>query len=484
MKVSKLTDVHCIRNLNALDGQEVNLRGWIYNWRSSGKISFLQLRDGTGICQCVFVKGECEDKVFESFEKLHQESCVQVSGIARREKRSPSGFEITGKNLKILSTPSKPYPITPKEHGIEFLMSHRHLWLRSKRQHAILRVRSALLQNIHAFFQSHGFVLVSAPILTPNACEGTSTLFSTEYFGEKAFLSQSGQLYMEAAAAAHQRVYCLGPTFRAEKSKTRRHLTEFWMVEPEIAFCTLTELMEWVEAFVEFIVQKTLEQSQEELIFLERNVDALKKIRTPFPRLHYKEAMTILKKEQKDFVEGKDLGATDESILSKKYEKPLLIHHYPQEIKAFYMKEETAKAQGEDKGKARGEEGALSSSLDLDSSSSLDLDSSSSLDLDSSSSLGLGSGYSLSCDLLAPEGYGEIVGGGQREDSEKILKARLKEHQLKEEAFDWYLDLRRFGTFPHAGFGLGIERALAWICGLKHVRETIPFPRLYGRMHP
>ena len=437
MSKPPLSIAPCIENLNTLEGQEVTLSGWVYNFRSSGKISFLQLRDGTGLCQCVFIKGECEDFIFERFEELRQESCVQVFGKVRKEKRSPSGFEITGKNLTLLSTPSAPYPITPKEHGIEFLMSHRHLWLRSQRQHAILRVRSSLLQNIHAFFQSHNFVLVSAPILTPNACEGNSTLFSTDYFGKNAFLSQSGQLYMEAAAAAHRRVYCLGPTFRAEKSKTRRHLTEFWMVEPEIAFCSLTELMEWIEVFVEFLVQKTLEQSQKELAFLGRDVEILKKIRAPFPRIHYQEAMTLLKKEQKDFVEGKDLGAADESLLSSRHEKPLFVYHYPQEVKAFYMKQDQDR-----------------------------------------------SGFSLSCDLLAPEGYGEIVGGGQREDNEVALRAKLREHRLEEKEFDWYLDLRRFGTFPHAGFGLGIERALTWICGLKHVRESIPFPRLYERMYP
>ena len=330
----------CIENLSTLEGQEVTLMGWVYNHRSSGKISFLQLRDGTGICQCVFAKGECEDTVFEKFEKLRQEGCIQVSGKVRKEKRSPSGFEITGRDLVLLSIPDIPYPISPKEHGIEFLMSHRHLWLRSQRQYSILRIRSSLIQNIHAFFQSHGFVLVSAPILTPNACEGSSTLFNTNYFGEKAFLSQSGQLYMEAAAAAHRRVYCLGPTFRAEKSKTRRHLTEFWMVEPEMAFCELTELMEWIEIFVEFIVQKTLEQSQKELTFLGRDTETLKKIRAPFPRLHYQEAMDILKKEQENFVEGKDLGAADESLLSSHHERPLFVHHYPQKVKAFYMKED------------------------------------------------------------------------------------------------------------------------------------------------
>ena len=456
----------CIENLSTLEGQEVTLMGWVYNHRSSGKISFLQLRDGTGICQCVFAKGECEDTVFEKFEKLRQEGCIQVSGKVRKEKRSPSGFEITGRDLVLLSIPDIPYPISPKEHGIEFLMSHRHLWLRSQRQYSILRIRSSLIQNIHAFFQSHGFVLVSAPILTPNACEGSSTLFNTNYFGEKAFLSQSGQLYMEAAAAAHRRVYCLGPTFRAEKSKTRRHLTEFWMVEPEIAFCELTELMEWIEIFVEFIVQKTLEQSQKELTFLGRDTETLKKIRAPFPRLHYQEAMDILKKEQKNFVEGKDLGAADESLLSSHHERPLFVHHYPQKVKAFYMKEDKDPSSS-GSGHTGGHTGTGHTSTGH------------------TGHTGTGhTGYSLSCDLLAPEGYGEIVGGGQREDSEEALLAKLKEHQLSKKEFNWYLDLRRFGTFPHAGFGLGIERVLTWICGLKHVRESIPFPRLYERMYP
>ena len=459
----------CIENLSTLEGQEVTLMGWVYNHRSSGKISFLQLRDGTGICQCVFAKGECEDTVFEKFEKLRQEGCIQVSGKVRKEKRSPSGFEITGRDLVLLSIPDIPYPISPKEHGIEFLMSHRHLWLRSQRQYSILRIRSSLIQNIHAFFQSHGFVLVSAPILTPNACEGSSTLFNTNYFGEKAFLSQSGQLYMEAAAAAHRRVYCLGPTFRAEKSKTRRHLTEFWMVEPEMAFCELTELMEWIEIFVEFIVQKTLEQSQKELTFLGRDTETLKKIRAPFPRLHYQEAMDILKKEQENFVEGKDLGAADESLLSSHHERPLFVHHYPQKVKAFYMKEDkdpSSSGSGHTghTGTSQGHTGHIGTGGGHTGTSH--------------------TGYSLSCDLLAPEGYGEIVGGGQREDSEEALLAKLKEHQLSKKEFNWYLDLRRFGTFPHAGFGLGIERVLTWICGLKHVRESIPFPRLYERMYP
>jgi len=418
-------------------GQKVELRGWVYNVRSSGKIKFLLLRDGTGICQCVFVKGESDPETFDvKFEQLTQESSIKVYGTVREEKRSPGGYELGAEKIEIIQI-AEDYPITPKEHGTDFLMSHRHLWLRSKRQHAILRVRAELIRAIRDFFDGRGFTLTDAPIFTPSACEGTSTLFETRYFDEKAYLSQSGQLYMEATAAALGKVYCFGPTFRAEKSKTRRHLIEFWMVEPEVAFADLYDNMELAEQFVEYIVQRTITNKAEELKVLERNVDALKNVKAPFPRLHYDEAAEIIKKENPNFVIGDDFGGTDETIISSKFDRPVFVHHYPSAVKAFYMKEDPKEP-----------------------------------------------GKSLSCDLLATEGYGEIIGGGQREDDLETLRRKLHEHNLREEDFAWYLDLRRYGTFPHSGFGLGVERTVAWICGLPHVRETIPFPRLYGRSYP
>jgi asparaginyl-tRNA synthetase len=417
-------------------GQTVTLNGWVYNHRSSGKIKFLLMRDGTGICQCVYFRGECDEKAFEEFEKLSQETCIRITGLVREEKRSPGGFEISARSLEILSG-SVDYPISPKEHGTDFLMGQRHLWLRSKRQHAILRVRAEIVSAIRDFFDGRGFTLTDAPIFTPSACEGTSTLFETKYFEEKAYLSQSGQLYMEATAAALGKVYCFGPTFRAEKSKTRRHLIEFWMVEPEVAFNDLYDNMELAEQFVEYIVQRTVKNRLEELTSLERNVEALKKITAPFPRIHYKEAVQMILKENPAFIDGDDFGGTDETIVSSKFEKPVFVHHYPSAIKAFYMKEDPEEP-----------------------------------------------GASMSCDLLATEGYGEIIGGGQREDSYETLVRKIEEHKLNIKDFEWYLDLRKYGTFQHAGFGLGVERTVSWICGLPHVRETIPFPRLYGRNYP
>lgn len=425
-----------IADLKSHVGATVTLQGWVYNHRSSGKIKFLLMRDGTGICQCVYFRGECEEKAFEDFEKLTQESCVKVTGVVRAEPRSPGGFEISARGLEITSG-SVDYPISPKEHGTDFLMNQRHLWLRSKRQHAILRVRAEVVSAIRDFFDGRGFTLTDAPIFTPSACEGTSTLFETKYFDEKAFLSQSGQLYMEATAAALGKVYCFGPTFRAEKSKTRRHLIEFWMVEPEVAFNDLYDNMELAEQFVEYVVQRTIKNREEEMKVLERNVDALKKVISPFPRLHYREAAEMILKENPAFVVGDDFGGTDETIVSSKYEKPVFVHHYPSAIKAFYMKEDPKEA-----------------------------------------------GSSLSCDLLATEGYGEIIGGGQREDSFERLVEKIEEHKLNIKDFEWYLDLRKYGSFQHAGFGLGVERTVGWICGVQHVRETIPFPRLYGRNYP
>jgi asparaginyl-tRNA synthetase len=417
-------------------GESVKLRGWVYNKRSSGKIKFLQLRDGTGLCQCVYFRGECDPEAFELFEQLTQESCVEVTGSVREEKRSPGGVELGAENLKIYS-PSTDYPITPKEHGVDFLMNNRHLWMRSKRQHAALRVRSKLVKHIRDFFDGQGFTLTDAPIFTPSSCEGTTDLFETQYFDEKAFLSQSGQLYMEATAAAFGKVYCFGPTFRAEKSKTRRHLIEFWMVEPEVAFNDLYDNMELAEEFVEHIVQKTIADCPQELKTLERDTSKLEMVKAPFPRLHYKEAVALIKKENPGFVDGDDFGGTDETIISSQFEKPVFVHHFPSAIKAFYMKEDEKEE-----------------------------------------------GFSLSCDLLATEGYGEIIGGGQREDRLDILEKKIEEHGLDPAPFQWYLDIRRYGTFPHSGFGLGVERTLAWICGLQHVRESIPFPRMYGRHYP
>ena len=417
-------------------GKTVALNGWVYNHRSSGKIKFLLMRDGTGIAQCVYFRGECEEKAFEDFEKLSQETCVKVTGVVREEKRSPGGFEISAQGLEVVSG-SIDYPISPKEHGTDFLMSQRHLWLRSKRQHAVMRVRHEVVSAIRDFFDGRGFTLTDAPIFTPSACEGTSTLFETKYFEEKAYLSQSGQLYMEATAAALGKVYCFGPTFRAEKSKTRRHLIEFWMVEPEVAFNDLYDNMELAEEFVEYVVQRVVKNREEELKTLERNTDMLKKVLAPFPRVHYRDAVAMILKENPAFIDGDDFGAPDEAIVTAKYDKPVFVHHFPSAIKAFYMKEDPKEA-----------------------------------------------GYSMSCDLLAPEGAGEIIGGGQREESYDVLVKKIEEHKLNIKDFEWYLDLRKYGSFQHAGFGLGVERTVGWITGVQHVRETIPFPRLYGRNYP
>ncbi|HMN68448.1 MAG TPA: asparagine--tRNA ligase [Bdellovibrionales bacterium] len=417
-------------------GKTVTLNGWVYNHRSSGKIKFLLLRDGTGIAQCVYFRGECDEAAFNDFEKLTQEACVKVTGVVKTEPRSPGGFEIGARELHIYAVAPE-YPITPKEHGPDFLMNNRHLWLRSKRQHAVIRVRSEIVRAVRDFFDGRGFTLTDAPIFTPNACEGTTTLFQTQYFDDKAFLSQSGQLYMEATAAAFGKVYCFGPTFRAEKSKTRRHLIEFWMVEPEVAFNDIYDNMELAEQFVEYVVQRTITNCPDEMKALERDVEKLKPVKAPFPRLHYKEAVEMILKENPAFDVGGDFGAGDETIISSKFEKPVFVHHFPSAIKAFYMKEDPNEA-----------------------------------------------GYSMSCDLLAPEGYGEVIGGGQREESYETLVRKIGEHGLSVKDFEWYLDLRKYGTFPHAGFGMGIERAVSWICGVQHVRETIPFPRLYGRNYP
>jgi asparaginyl-tRNA synthetase len=426
-----------IKNLNEFAGKEVTLRGWLYNKRSSGKVKFIILRDGTGLLQCIYFKGNVSNEVFELADRLGQESSIEVTGKVKEEPRAPGGFELDATGLSVISE-SHDYPITPKEHGVEFLMDLRHLWLRSSKQTAILKIRHRIVKAIRDYFDGHGFTLMDPPILTPAACEGTSTLFETPYFDlGKAYLTQSGQLYAEAGAMAFGKVYTFGPTFRAEKSKTRRHLTEFWMVEPEVAFAELNDDMDLAEDFLEYVVQTVIKDKEEELKIIERDTTHLKNIKKPLPRITYDEAVDILKKNGIDFEWGNDLGAADETIISNQYEKPVMVHHYPSVVKAFYMKHDP----------------------DNDK-------------------------LALAVDVLAPEGYGEIIGGSQREDNYDVLLQRIKEHNLPQEAFEWYLDLRRYGSVPHSGFGLGIERTVAWICGLDHVRETIPFPRMIYRNTP
>ncbi|MEE9170106.1 MAG: asparagine--tRNA ligase [bacterium] len=416
--------------------QEVVIHGWLYNKRSSGKLWFLQVRDGSGIIQAVVFKGDVSEEIFQRCEEVTQESSIIVTGKVSADKRAPSGYELQMKDVQIVHLAGE-YPISPKEHGSTFLMDHRHLWLRSSKQNAILRIRHEVIRACREFFDSRGFVLIDAPIFTPNACEGTTTLFETEYFGSKAYLTQSGQLYMEAGAMAFGKVYCFGPTFRAEKSKTRRHLTEFWMIEPEVAYLDLDGDMDLAEDFIAYIVQSVLENRRAELELIERDIAPLEKVTKPFPRISYDEAVDILKKKNIEFEYGNDFGAPDETAISDEFDKPLLVHRYPAQVKAFYMKNDP-----EQPDKA------------------------------------------LCVDMLAPEGYGEIIGGGQREDDLETLEQKIKEHDLPKEAFEWFLDLRRYGSVPHSGFGLGIERAVTWICGLNHLRETIPFPRLINRLNP
>jgi len=425
-----------ISDLKNYVGQKIELKGWVFNSRSSGKVKFLELRDGTGTVSCVYFKGECDESSFDNFEQATQESSVKVVGTVRKHPKHENVFEIGAETLEVLGK-SENYPISPKEHGTDFLMENRHLWVRSKRQVAVLRVRHEIIKSIRDFFDGRGFTLTDAPIFTPSACEGTTNLFETKYFDEKMYLSQSGQLYMESTAAALGKVYCFGPTFRAEKSKTRRHLIEFWMVEPEVAFNDMYDNMDLAEEFVEYIVQRTLKHCADELKSLERDISKLVPVKRPFPRLHYREAVDMILKENPNFINGDDFGAPDETIISNKFDRPVFVHHYPAAVKAFYMKEDP-----KDKG------------------------------------------FAMGSDLLASEGYGEIIGGGQREDNLEVLQKKIHEHGLKEEDFKWYLDLRRYGSFQHSGFGLGIERTVTWICGLPHVRETIPFPRLYGRSYP
>lgn len=426
-----------IKGLSEYVGKEVTLSGWLYNKRSSGKIKFIILRDGSGYLQCVYFKGNVSDEVFENAGKYGQESSITVTGIVKEENRAPGGYELDATDIKLISE-AVDYPITPKDHGVEFLMDNRHLWLRSSKQVAILKIRHRIIKAIRDFFDERGFTLMDPPILTPAACEGTSTLFETDYFDlGKAYLSQSGQLYAEAGAMALGKVYTFGPTFRAEKSKTRRHLTEFWMVEPEVAFNDLNDDMDLAEEFLEYIVQTVLKDMEEELKVLERDTTLLKNVKRPLPRISYDEAVEILKKNGIDFEYGNDLGATDETIISNQFDRPVMVHRYPAEVKAFYMKRDPENEK-----------------------------------------------LALAVDVLAPEGYGEIIGGSQREDNLDYLINRIKEHNLPMEAFDWYLDLRKFGSVPHSGFGLGLERTVGWICGLDHVRETIPFPRMIYRNTP
>jgi asparaginyl-tRNA synthetase len=426
-----------IENLDEHVGEVTELRGWLYHKRSSGKVRFLVMRDGTGLLQGVMVKGGVSDEIFERFDSLTQESSFSMTGKVKKDDRAPGGFELEVSDVKVLAI-AEEYPITPKEHGIEFLADRRHLWLRSSRQHAIMRVRHRIIKAIRDFFDGRGFTLVDSPILTPAACEGTSTLFETEYFDlGKAYLTQSGQLYAEAGAMALGKVYCFGPTFRAEKSKTRRHLTEFWMVEPEVAFNDLNDNMELAEDFLEYVVQNVLKDCEKELKSLERNTTLLQNVKAPLPRISYDEAVEMLRKKGISFEWGNDLGGTDETVISEQFDRPVMVHRYPAQVKAFYMKRDPQNPN-----------------------------------------------LALAVDVLAPEGYGEIIGGSQREDDLQALLDRIKEHNLPREAFEWYLDLRRYGTVPHAGFGLGVERTVSWICGLEHIRETIPFPRMIYRNTP
>ena len=427
-----------ISDIAAHGGEEVTLRGWLYGKRSSGKLHFLQVRDGTGVIQCVLSKKDVPEAVFEAGTNVHQEASVEVRGKVAKDARSALGFELQVTGLRVLQGEGG-YPIQPKEHGVGFLQEQRHLWLRSSRQRAVLGVRHTIIKAIRDYFDARGFTLVDAPILTPAACEGTSTLFEVPYFDlGKAFLTQSGQLYGEAAAMAVGKAYVFGPTFRAEKSKTRRHLTEFWMVEPEVAYMDLDGDMELAEDFLCEIVKAVLAKHEQELkTVLERDVEALKKVQKPFPRITYTEAIEYIQKTGHPIQWGDDMGADEETILCKQFDRPVMVHRFPAEMKAFYFKKDPNDPK-----------------------------------------------VALGVDVLAPEGYGEIIGGGQREDDYATLKAGIELHKLPLEAFSWYLDLRKYGSVPHAGFGLGVERTVAWLCGLHHVRETIPFPRMMERLTP
>ena len=417
-------------------GKKVTLKGWVYNSRRSGKIGFLTFRDGFGLLQCIIVKNDIGEEKFELFKTMTQESSVIIVGEVVRNERAPGGYEVLVSDIELVHL-SKDYPITPKEHGTDFLMNNRHLWLRSKRQHTILRVRHQIIKAIRDFFDSNDFTLVDSPIFTPNAAEGTSTLFETDYFGKTAYLAQTGQLYGEASAMAFGRHYNFGPCFRAEKSKTRRHLTEFWMVEPEIAYCDIEEDMQWAEDLLVYIVKEVLEHRSDELEILGRDTDLLKKTQGPLPRVSYTECVELLQKDGYDIKWGDDFGSPEETHIAEKYDRPVIVHRFPSKIKAFYMKRDPENEK-----------------------------------------------VVLGMDILAPEGYGEIVGGSERETDIDILLERIKEEGLNQEDYDWFLDLRRYGSVPHSGFGMGLERVVAWICGLSHIRETSPFARTMGRINP
>ena len=425
-----------INRISEFEGQIVQLNGWVYNSRRSGKIGFLMFRDGFGIIQCIVAKNDVGEDQFEVFKSLTQESSLSVIGEVVKNDRAPGGFEMVVSELTVHQLSSE-YPITPKEHGTDFLMNHRHLWLRSKRQYSILKVRHEIIKAVRDFFDSNDFTLCDSPIFTPNAAEGTSTLFGTDYFGNTAYLAQTGQLYGEAAAMAVGRHYNFGPTFRAEKSKTRRHLTEFWMVEPEIAYCNIDEDMDWAERLILFIIERVLENRKNELGVLERDLTKLEQIKAPFPRVSYTECVDLLNKGGIDFKWGDDFGAPEETFIGEQYNQPVMVHRFPSAIKAFYMKRDPEN----DK-------------------------------------------VVLGMDVLAPEGFGEIIGGSERETEISLLEDRIKDEELNQADYEWFLDLRRFGSVPHSGFGMGIERVVAWICNLPHVRETIPFPRTIGRLYP
>ena len=425
-----------IEDISSFKDKEVEIRGWVFNKRSSGKVRFLLIRDGTGLIQGTIFSSKKDDPLFKKFDTLTQESSLIVRGQVREDKRAPGGFELTIKDIEILQVAGE-YPITPKAHSTPFLMEHRHLWLRSQKQHAILQIRTELIKAIRDFFDGRGFHLMDTPILTPSACEGTTTLFETDYFDQKAFLSQSGQLYNEATAMAFGKVYCFGPTFRAEKSKTRKHLIEFWMVEPEVAFATLEDITELGEDLVVYLIERILEQNKKELEVLERDTKPLERVKKPFPRLTYDEAQEMLKKKGSKMEWGDDFGAPEETLLSEIFDLPVSITHFPAKIKAFYMQPDEKRPE-----------------------------------------------LVLGVDVMASEGYGEIIGGGQRIHDLNLLEKKIKEFKLPREDYEWYLDLRKYGSVPHSGFGLGIERMLAWICKIKHIRETIPFPRLLYKIYP
>ena len=432
-----VTELTTIRRLGEHVGARVELRGWLYKIRGKGKIAFLHLRDGSGTVQVILKRDVVGEDAMKAAKEAGQEASLKIRGSVRADDRAPGGFEVEADDVEIVSPAEGEYPIALQEHGVDFLLSKRHLWLRSSKQHAVIRIRSEVIQSIRDFFYERDFTNVDAPIFTPAACEGTSNLFKVDYFEDEAFLSQSGQLYMEAAAMAHGKVYCFGPTFRAEKSKTRRHLTEFWMVEPEIAYGTLDDVMDLSEEFLEYVVKRVLERCPQELKTLERDLEPLQRVQRPFPRVSYDDAVKILHEKGIEFTWGDDFGAPDETAISENFDRPVLIHRYPAAIKAFYMKRDPEDER-----------------------------------------------FALGVDVIAPEGVGEVIGGGERATDLNYLLEQIAAHELPQEAFEWYLDLRRYGSVPHAGFGLGLERTVAWICGREHVREAIPFPRTIYRKEP